>query len=182
MATPYPTPTATPAATVTPLSLVPPLTEERPASAPTDAAAFIPSHSPATAAVDGETISVGAMHRGRGAGFATPVWTLTFDHGAVVRAAPFGLVGRDPTPDASEYGAQLVAVPDTTRSVSKTHLAFGVDALGLWISDRHSTNGTIVVVGGRGQPASPGDRVRVPYGATVQFGDHSFMAGSQKPA
>src|SRR5690606_9242235 len=57
------------------------------------------------------------------------------------------LVGRNPAPRAGEpVPERLVAVPDERRSVSKTHLAVGVDGDGAWVRDRGSTNGTVVTL------------------------------------
>ena len=54
------------------------------------------------------------------------------------------VVGRDPKVYPSDGdGAQRVVIND--GAVSKTHAAIGIDANGLWIEDRHSTNGTRIV-------------------------------------
>jgi hypothetical protein len=101
--------------------------------------------------------------------------TFALDNGRTVAIGEFGLLGRDPAPAKGEEHAQLVAVPDATRTVSKTHLAFGT-AGGPWVMDRHSTNGS-AVVGRDGQrnACPPGVRIPVSAGDTVHFGDRSFV-------
>ncbi|HQY32357.1 RDD family protein [Actinotalea sp.] len=84
------------------------------------------------------------------------------------------LVGRNPSPRAGEQlPVQVIAVVDRGRSVSKTHLAIGVDADGVWLRDRNSTNGTIVTLAdGQQILCAPEQTVRVPVGASVAFGDY----------
>ncbi|WP_285821160.1 RDD family protein [Cellulosimicrobium sp. Marseille-Q4280] len=85
------------------------------------------------------------------------------------------LVGRNPQPADGEDWI-LVAVEDPTRSVSKTHVELGVDPDGLWVSDRGSTNGTVVSAPGTApRVAAPGARVRVPVGATIHVGDRRLV-------
>ncbi|MFB7889582.1 RDD family protein [Cellulosimicrobium cellulans] len=85
------------------------------------------------------------------------------------------LLGRNPqAPDGGPWN--LVAVDDPTRSVSKTHAELRVDPSGLWLTDRGSTNGTVVSVpGAPPRVAEPGTRVRVPVGATIHVGDRRIV-------
>ncbi|MGW6129817.1 RDD family protein [Cellulomonas sp. NPDC055163] len=94
---------------------------------------------------------------------------LELSDGRTVTVEGTVLVGRNPVGTGSE---QLVRVVDPGRSVSKTHLQLGVDDLGLWVADRGSTNGTLVTLAD-GQQIVCGveQRVRVPLGSTVSFGD-----------
>ncbi|WP_369370944.1 RDD family protein [Promicromonospora sp. Populi] len=85
------------------------------------------------------------------------------------------LVGRNPQA-TDGTGVILVRVDDPTRSVSKNHAELGVDSAGLWLTDRGSTNGTVVSAPGRSpQVAEPGARVRVPVGSTVHVGDRRIL-------
>lgn len=92
------------------------------------------------------------------------------------------LVGRNPqAPDAS--GWILIKVEDPTRSVSKTHAELGVDTAGLWLTDRGSTNGTVVSAPGLPpRVAEPGARVRVPVGSTIHVGDRRVVVHPQANA
>jgi uncharacterized RDD family membrane protein YckC len=94
---------------------------------------------------------------------------LELSDGRTVTVDGTVLVGRNPVGTGTE---QLVRVVDPGRSVSKTHLQLGVDDLGLWVADRGSTNGTLVTLAD-GQQIVCGveQRVRVPLGSTVSFGD-----------
>lgn len=89
------------------------------------------------------------------------------------------LVGRNPAPRVGEPAPErLLTVPDAGRSVSKTHLAVGVDAAGVWVRDRHSTNGTVVTLPDGQQIICAGDQeVRIPAGSSVAFGDCWFAVG-----
>lgn len=88
----------------------------------------------------------------------------------------YALVGRNPARrDDEPMPERVIAVPDQRRSVSKTHLAVGVDVSGVWVRDRGSTNGTVVTLPDGAQViCAPGQLVRVPVGATVSFGDFWF--------
>ena len=99
-------------------------------------------------------------------------FTITLGNGDSVEITQSGLLGRMPTPAEGEEFEHLIVVSDPGRSVSKTHLEFGVDGNELWIADRNSGNGTIVrepgVVPRRAQP---GTRYAVVRGTRLDFGD-----------
>jgi uncharacterized RDD family membrane protein YckC len=88
------------------------------------------------------------------------------------------LVGRDPVGQAGEQQAQLLAVTDPGRSISKTHLHLLTDGAGIWVTDRNSTNGTAVTTpDGLRTPLQPGVPAFVSPGSTVHFGDRTFHLG-----
>ena len=94
---------------------------------------------------------------------------LELSDGRVVTVTRSLLVGRNPGGDES---SQVLRVDDPGRSVSKTHLQVGLDSSGVWVADRGSTNGTLVTLADGAQiVCGPGQRVRLPAGATVSFGD-----------
>lgn len=99
-------------------------------------------------------------------------FTITLGTGESVEITRSGLLGRMPTPAEGEEFEHLIVVSDPGRSVSKTHLEFGVEGDELWISDRKSGNGTIIrepgVVPRRAQP---GTRYTVVRGTRLDFGD-----------
>lgn len=83
-----------------------------------------------------------------------------------------GVLGRDPAAVVGQEVAHVVPIPDPTRSVSKTHLGFGIDAVGLWVKDLHSTNGTAVrSPEGVRTSLQPGLAVHVAPGDVVVVGD-----------
>ncbi|WP_421734758.1 RDD family protein [Cellulomonas sp.] len=101
---------------------------------------------------------------------------LRFDTGQEVDVAGDGLVGRSP---AVEPGIQhVVSIDDPDRSISKVHLAFGPEPGGrrLWVVDRGSTNGTVLVgPDGASVALRPGTRAVVEPGWTVRFGRRSLL-------
>jgi predicted component of type VI protein secretion system len=83
------------------------------------------------------------------------------------------LLGRNPQPQAGEEDAQLIKIADETRTVSKSHLAVGLDAGGVYVVDRGSTNGsTVSTTNGMSTRCKAGEMVRVGEGAIVSIGDH----------
>jgi pSer/pThr/pTyr-binding forkhead associated (FHA) protein len=106
---------------------------------------------------------------------ATVTVTLELESGTRHVIDGPALVGRNPQA-AEGSDVILVRVEDPTRSVSKNHAELGVDSAGLWLTDRGSTNGTVVSAPGRSpQVAEPGARVRVPAGSTIHVGDRRIV-------
>lgn len=104
-------------------------------------------------------------------------WWLRLDDGRQVGVAGLVLLGRNPQPRVGEEDAILIKVVDKSRRVSKSHLAVGVDARGLYAMDRGSTNGTTVTApGGEQRPCPPGDLIDVPAGSVISFGDRWLEA------
>jgi hypothetical protein len=100
---------------------------------------------------------------------------VEFDTGERATIGTLVLVGRRPAAGVGERVTRLVAITDPSRSVSKTHLAMGEDDHGVWVADRHSTNGTTVVPPtGRLRPCPPGERIYLAPGSRVMFGERSF--------
>ncbi|WP_407341314.1 RDD family protein [Pengzhenrongella phosphoraccumulans] len=100
---------------------------------------------------------------------------LVFDTGEVVHVAGDGVVGRNPAPAPGESVTHRVCIPDRERSVSKTHLGFGLDVGGLWVADLGSTNGSVLIdADGVHTALGAGVRAHVTRGSVVQIGDHSF--------
>ena len=104
-----------------------------------------------------------------------PQVTIELSDGQRARFTGTALVGRNPEPRAGETAVRLIQVPDPGRSVSKTHLAIGVDRHGVWVKDRASTNGTVVTLpDGQQILCAPDQQVRLPRGASVAFGDYGL--------
>jgi uncharacterized RDD family membrane protein YckC len=100
-------------------------------------------------------------------------WSILLDDGRRIAVEGLVLLGRNPLPKAGEEDAQLIKIADETRTVSKSHLAVGVDAGGLYIVDRGSTNGsTVSTTNGMSSRCRAGEMVRVGDGAIVSIGDH----------
>lgn len=101
---------------------------------------------------------------------------VQFDDGLRMALGGPGLIGRNPAGRDGELFEHLIAVADDTRTISKTHLEFGLEPQGLWIIDRNSTNGSSVVLpDGQRVDLEPGVRVSAPIGSTVEIGDRHFQ-------
>lgn len=99
---------------------------------------------------------------------------ILLDDGRDLVLESVALIGRNPAGKDNEP-AQLIPVKDEGRSVSKTHLHLRVEAGRLWVTDRHSTNGSAVRgADGERTPLPGGQPSWAPPGSTVYFGDRSF--------
>ena len=101
---------------------------------------------------------------------------LTFGNGEDHQVLGHSLLGRRPTPQPGEESPRLITISDPERSVSKTHLELGIEDGSLWISDRWSSNGTVLVTPhGIARVCDPGRRYEVEAGSTVEIGDVTFV-------
>lgn len=100
-------------------------------------------------------------------------WIAELDDGREVMIEGLVLLGRNPQPQPGEEDAHLVKLADDTRTVSKTHIAIGLDAAGLFVVDRGSTNGsTVTTSAGVSSRASAGEIIYVHQESVVSIGDH----------
>jgi hypothetical protein len=103
-------------------------------------------------------------------------FVLQFSTGESVTVSGSGLIGRNPAAQPGEYVDQLVSIFDAGKSVSKTHLEFGQEGGRFWVSDRYSTNGSVVR-----QPEAeprrcePGRRYFVVRGTRIDVGEQFFV-------
>lgn len=94
---------------------------------------------------------------------------LVWDDGSPQGLYGRTVFGRNPAP---ERDALAAPVRDETLSLSKTHFELAPDPdRSLWVVDRHSTNGVVVLRGTQRQTVPPGERVRVYPGDILEFGD-----------
>ena len=115
-----------------------------------------------------------------GSGDPAPVAVLRIrlDDGRDFRLDRSVLVGRNPVGQPGEQNAQLLSVDDPGRSISKTHLHLLTDGAGIWVTDRHSTNGSAVTTpDGHRTALAPGVPSFVTPGSSVHFGDRTFYLG-----
>lgn len=98
---------------------------------------------------------------------------LRFDSGALHWFRGTCVVGRNPE---VEPGVATVAVPDLSRTLSKTHVALVQTDGGVLLRDLGSTNGTSVVRPDASfEDLVPGVDLTVTAGTTVRIGDHAFV-------
>jgi predicted component of type VI protein secretion system len=103
---------------------------------------------------------------------------LVFDTGQRLRVSGPSLIGRHP----SSPSHRCLAVEDPARSVSKVHLEVGLDAQGLWVMDRHSTNGSTLTRAGQAPSRLVGGQpVHLGPGDTVSFGRRHFRVAVVAP-
>jgi FHA domain len=84
------------------------------------------------------------------------------------------LIGRAPSMDRSSSRApRLMTVPSPNHDISRTHLEVAPDDWQIVVTDLNSTNGTILVRPGGGEPQqlTPGEPVPVPVGSVMELGD-----------
>jgi FHA domain len=84
------------------------------------------------------------------------------------------LIGRAPSADRSNSRApRLMTVPSPNHDISRTHLEVAPDDWQIVVTDLNSTNGTILVRAGGGDPQqlAPGEPVPVPVGSVMELGD-----------
>jgi hypothetical protein len=102
-------------------------------------------------------------------------WAVAFDTGERFEVVGLTLVGRRPEPRPGEPVRQVVPLPSTDMSLSKTHAQLQVAPDGaLVVMDRGSTNGSFVVRQGLSRPLAPGRPSTLLDGDVVRFGDRSM--------
>ncbi|GGU22964.1 RDD family protein [Nocardioides albus] len=149
--TPYPTPPPTPTPTPTPAPTPVPTPVPNPSQGHTPA--------PTTGAQQAQPSPRGIM--------------LKVDSGERIPVAGLVLVGRDPALTENTLGARTVSIIDV--SVSKTHLSLRPSGDGVEVTDRGSTNGTVVIHEGATRRLNAWEPVLAPVGAMIRFGDRSAL-------
>lgn len=97
---------------------------------------------------------------------------LLVDDGTAHSIQHSAIVGRYPSaPPDPRY--VLIAIPDLTRTISKSHFAVEVGEAGVTITDLRSANGTWVM--GTEAPLVPLQPTTVPWGSTLLVGGRRFI-------
>ncbi|MFB9958408.1 FHA domain-containing protein [Agromyces bracchium] len=106
----------------------------------------------------------------------TGPWRLRSADGIEFPVRDRVVAGRDPSPPAWLQGAVVVAVPDHTRSMSKTHALLESRGGRLLVTDLDSTNGVRVWPEGE-EPVDlePGVPAEAPLDAVILLGDVAFL-------
>ena len=107
-----------------------------------------------------------------GPSFASaPTLAIIVDDGQRIEVNAQIVLGR--APEQTPADAQAVAIADSTRSLSRTHLRVApADGEALWIEDAFSANGTrLQAPDGSTQPLPRGQRVKVPVGTVLLLGE-----------
>jgi hypothetical protein len=100
---------------------------------------------------------------------------IVFDSGEELAVDGPVYIGRNPDGANAPGGYPVYALPDLSRSLSRTHaLIDWTDGL-LWVTDLNTTNGTAIVgADGQLQPLIPGLRTAAAIGWRVEFGERWF--------
>ncbi len=97
-------------------------------------------------------------------------WALIAPDGATVDlTSSVVILGRRPGPDATRPDAQLVAIADETRTVSKTHARLELRGDTWYVTDLESTNGVLFAT-------LMGTEVEAPPGEEIEAGSGSSSA------
>lgn len=163
-----------PIASVPAQSAPPSAPPQPPAAVPVDTIFDEPGEATVAGSWDDEEADDLEMTRARAPQRSAPSIVLVLDTGARLEVPSLVLLGRNPTTREGER-AHVVPVPDSTRSVSKTHLAVQPDGDGIAVTDRHSTNGTFVQHDGVEQQLPAGGTVHASPGDIVRFGDRTVL-------
>ena len=100
-------------------------------------------------------------------------WALVPPHGTPVDlTSDVVIVGRRPVPDAAHPDAQLVAIADETRTVSKTHARLQLKGETWYVTDLDSTNGVLFAT-------LMGTEVEAPPGEEIEAGERFFLGDAE---
>ena len=104
---------------------------------------------------------------------AAPLAIIVDDGQRIEVNAPI-VLGRAPEQTPSD--ARAVAIADSTRSLSRTHLRVApADGDAIWVEDTFSANGTrLQAPDGTTQPLPRGERVKVPLGTVLLLGERKL--------
>lgn len=104
---------------------------------------------------------------------AVPLAIIVDDGQRIEVNAPI-VLGRAPEQTPSD--ARAVAIADSTRSLSRTHLRVApADGDAMWVEDTFSANGTrLQAPDGTTQPLPRGERVKVPLGTVLLLGERKL--------
>ena len=102
---------------------------------------------------------------------SAPTLAIIVDDGQRIEVNAQIVLGR--APEQTPADAQAIAISDSTRSLSRTHLRVApADGEALWIEDTFSANGTrLQAPDGSTQPLPRGQRVKVPVGTVLLLGE-----------
>ena len=102
---------------------------------------------------------------------SAPTLAIIVDDGQRIEVNAQIVLGR--APEQTPADAQAIAIADSTRSLSRTHLRVApADGEALWIEDTFSANGTrLQAHDGSTQPLPRGQRVKVPVGTVLLLGE-----------
>lgn len=109
-----------------------------------------------------------------------PGWRVELDTGEALRVGGLVLVGRRPEGRPGESVDRLVPLTSQDMSVSKTHAALSLAPDGtLLVTDRGSTNGSVLIRSGSAQRLPAGKPVALLSGDAVRIGDRTMTVHAE---
>jgi pSer/pThr/pTyr-binding forkhead associated (FHA) protein len=100
-------------------------------------------------------------------------WALIPPGGSPIElASDVVILGRRPAADPAHPGAQLIAIPDETRTVSKTHARLELRGDTWYVTDLDSTNGVLFAT-------LMGTEVEAQPGQEIEAGDRFFLGDAE---
>jgi hypothetical protein len=148
-----------------------------------DQASPVPTSATAAAVVQGRHVGepggLGSPLRSpTGAGPGGGARWVSFDTGESFAVEGRTLLGRRPEPREGEAVSRLVRLVSTDMSVSKTHAQLDLAPEGvLVVTDRGSTNGSVLVRDGVSRALPAGRPATLLPGDLVRFGDRQMIVG-----
>jgi hypothetical protein len=106
-------------------------------------------------------------------------WAVVLDDGRTLPLDRPAVFGRDPAALPGEHGMALRSIADQTRTVSKTHVKLEPGADSVLVTDRHSTNGVVVITAGVATRCRAGEPMVATQGSVVRFGDREMQVRRQ---
>lgn len=103
-----------------------------------------------------------------------PRWRVTFDSGESLEVEGLGLLGRHPAGRQGEEVRHLVPLRSEDMSISKTHAQVDLVDGTLVVTDRGSTNGSVLVRQGVSRDLPAGRPTTLVDGDLVLFGDRQM--------
>ena len=102
-----------------------------------------------------------------------PKWQLVLEDGRTIPLDRAVVLGRRPTQPPGRP-VHLIAVEDTTRTLSKSHIRVDADDDSPFVTDLGSTNGSALITSTGQLELHPRQPRRIPAGQVVKFGEHRF--------
>lgn len=98
-------------------------------------------------------------------------WRLIDIDGTAFPLYRSNVLGRRPAAARAPEGAQLVALSDPGKVLSRTHALLEIEGDELWVTDLDSTNGTEMIdAGGSAKPCLPGRPYALSTGGALSLG------------
>lgn len=105
-------------------------------------------------------------------------WTITGPDGIPHQIRTATVIGRAPQRPGDRPTAALLALPDPTKSLSKSHAIFEPDGDSLLVIDVGSTNGVVIMEPDGSETVVPaGRRVPLGTGVNLELGDYTLVIG-----